>query len=82
MAISNGQNRDTPVSPFWSLKVTVVFTIEAKRTGESIKRYSLQTETLLRSSYELVVCSDSPTNFRYCKVVVLNKVDAEALNFY
>ena len=26
MAISNGQNRDTPVSPFWSLKVTVVFT--------------------------------------------------------
>ena len=27
MAISNGQNRDTPVSPFWSIKVTVVFTI-------------------------------------------------------
>ena len=26
MAISNGQNRDTPVSPFWSIKVTVVFT--------------------------------------------------------
>ena len=58
------------------------FQIEAKRTGESIKPYSLQTETLLRSSFELVVCSDSPTNFRYCKVVVLNKVDAEALNFY
>ena len=28
MAISNGQNRDTPVSPFWSIKVTVVFTIQ------------------------------------------------------
>ena len=26
MTISNGQNRDTPVSPFWSIKVTVVFT--------------------------------------------------------
>ena len=26
MAISNGQNRDTPVSPFCPLKVTVVFT--------------------------------------------------------
>ena len=24
--ISNGQNRDTTVSPFWSIKVTVVFT--------------------------------------------------------
>ena len=27
MAISNGQNCDTPVSPFWSLKVTVVLTM-------------------------------------------------------
>ena len=25
MAISNGQNRDTPVSPFCPIKVTVVF---------------------------------------------------------
>ena len=30
MAISNGQNRDTPVSPFWSIKVTVVFTIKLR----------------------------------------------------
>ena len=27
MAISNGQNRDTPVSPFCPMKVTVVLTI-------------------------------------------------------
>ena len=36
MAISNGQNRDTPVSPFWSLKVTVVFKEASFRTTVSV----------------------------------------------
>ena len=42
MAISNGQNRDTPVSPFWSLKVTVVFTTLLRNVLRESHRWKIK----------------------------------------